>query len=327
MGHQVGVLALLKVRGSVGGIRYYLELKFKANLKAPFVYLMGYPVFRSRAPKEHIEYVVNVFRPDIVIIQAGSPLSSSSHFVQLGVPTGVYLRDVQFDNYGGNPLEQQQILYFANSRFTSSCFKARFGLEAIVIPPIVLPERYKVYSQRKVVLFVNPVPEKGVDLAIRIAEQATEIPFVFLEGWPQVPHSLQTLKRRLRTLKNVHWQSRVQNMRRVYRHAKILLVPSRWQEAWGRVVTEAQISGIPVLASNRGGLTESVGLGGKVLDFKEDASVWVNELRRMWNNHDYYDGMVEASYTHAARKNIEPNYLAQNLVEQLSKHIAASVST
>src|SRR3546814_9881685 len=43
------------------------------------------------------------------------------------------------------------------------------------------------------------------------------------------------------------------DMREVYRRTHTLLVPSQWEEAWGRVATEAQFSGIPVLASDRGG--------------------------------------------------------------------------
>ena len=37
------------------------------------------------------------------------------------------------------------------------------------------------------------------------------------------------------------------DMRSVYAKCRILLAPSVWEEAYGRVVTEAQISGIPVV--------------------------------------------------------------------------------
>ena len=68
-------------------------------------------------------------------------------------------------------------------------------------------------------------------------------------------------------------------MAREYAQARILLVPSVWEEAWGRVVTEAQLSGIPVLASAIGGLPESVGPGGILVPPGSDVEVWDAHLR------------------------------------------------
>ena len=52
------------------------------------------------------------------------------------------------------------------------------------------------------------------------------------------------------------------DMRSVYARSRLVLVPSQCDEAWGRIVTEAQISGVPALASDAGGLPEAVGPGG-----------------------------------------------------------------
>ena len=41
-----------------------------------------------------------------------------------------------------------------------------------------------------------------------------------------------------------------------YQKNHILIVPSLYQEGWGRVAMEAVASGTPVIASNRGALTE-----------------------------------------------------------------------
>lgn len=45
-------------------------------------------------------------------------------------------------------------------------------------------------------------------------------------------------------------------MRAFYGSLQMLIVPSMWFEAWGRVVTEAQLNGIPVIGTDRGGLPE-----------------------------------------------------------------------
>lgn len=47
-------------------------------------------------------------------------------------------------------------------------------------------------------------------------------------------------------------------MEEAWRDIKILLVPSLWFEAWGIVVIEAHLRGIPVIASDAGALTEAM---------------------------------------------------------------------
>lgn len=47
-------------------------------------------------------------------------------------------------------------------------------------------------------------------------------------------------------------------MEEAWRDIKVLLVPSLWFEAWGIVVIEAHLRGIPVLASDAGALTEAM---------------------------------------------------------------------
>lgn len=43
--------------------------------------------------------------------------------------------------------------------------------------------------------------------------------------------------------------------------ARVVLMPSLWEESFGRVAAEAMANGIPVLSSDRGALPETVGAG------------------------------------------------------------------
>jgi glycosyltransferase involved in cell wall biosynthesis len=90
------------------------------------------------------------------------------------------------------------------------------------------------------------------------------------------------------------------DMRKVYGRCKILLAPSTCEEAYGRVATEAQFSGIPVIASNRGGLPEAVGPGGILLG-PEEVDEWVKHVRRLWRDKAYYASLSKAALDYAAR--------------------------
>lgn len=97
-------------------------------------------------------------------------------------------------------------------------------------------------------------------------------------------------------------------MRRIYGKCKILLVPSLCEEAYGRVTSEAQISGIPVAASNRGGLPEAVGTGGVLLDPDSTIDIWAGTLRKIWQDEKYYAELSAAALAYAQRPDLSPAY-------------------
>jgi len=63
-----------------------------------------------------------------------------------------------------------------------------------------------------------------------------------------------------------------QKPEKIYTNIDILIVPSLWNEPFGRVVIEANSYGIPVLASNRGGIPELIenGKNGYIFDINNE---------------------------------------------------------
>ena len=53
-------------------------------------------------------------------------------------------------------------------------------------------------------------------------------------------------------LGNIEWQGPSRDMRAVFARSRVLLMPSVWEESFGRTALEAQLNGLPVLASDRG---------------------------------------------------------------------------
>ncbi|MDE2029984.1 MAG: glycosyltransferase, partial [Alphaproteobacteria bacterium] len=139
------------------------------------------------------------------------------------------------------------------------------------------------------------------DIAIEVARLCPDIPFSFVEAWPLADDDRAELARRLAELPNVTLLLPQKDMRSVYGACKILLAPSVWNEAYGRVATEAQVSGIPVVASNRGGLPEAVGPGGAILDPESPVEIWAEAVRKLWRDEDAYAALSCAARAHAER--------------------------
>ncbi|TIW59462.1 MAG: glycosyltransferase, partial [Mesorhizobium sp.] len=101
--------------------------------------------------------------------------------------------------------------------------------------------------------------------------------------------------------------SRTSDMKTVYGRTKILLAPSKWEEAWGRVASEAHCSGIPVVGSRRGGLPEAIGAGGVVLDYDAPLADWVATVRRLWSDKAEYDRLSAAAQLFSERPQMNPD--------------------
>jgi glycosyltransferase involved in cell wall biosynthesis len=315
-GHDCAVLAHLQGNG-------WLALRNRVAMKLtrrPLVAdsLPGYRVQRAWFPERQVAEALARERPDVALVQSGAPLGMAAALRAAGLPTVVYLRDVEFHELGGDPAALPGVGYLANSGFVAERFRAVYGIEPRVIRPLFRAERYRTERRPREVTFVNPHPLKGIDLAFEITALCPEIPFCFVEGWPMDRAEKAALAARVAAHPNVRLQARTHDMRRVYASTHSLLVPSQWEEAWGRVATEAQFSGIPVLASDRGGLPEAVGPGGRVLPHDAPAAVWAAALREYWNDTEAYLAASEAALAHAQRPEIDPRHQIAALLEILA---------
>ncbi|MDT0576887.1 glycosyltransferase [Croceicoccus sp. F390] len=282
---------------------------------------LGLPVFRAWDPTDTRE-VVSRFRPDVAVVQSGDTVPIARSLDQLGVPVVLYYRHVAFEDMGGNPAELSGAQHVANSRFTAARVQDRFGVTATVIPPLVLAQNYRTTSTRQNVTFINPYPVKGRDLAFDIAQACPDIPFVFCESWDLNLEMRSWINNRLKDLHNVTLKARTSDMKSIYGKARILLAPSLWEEAWGRVATEAQFSGIPVIGSRQGGLPEAIGPGGVTLDATAPLADWVAAVRRLWEDADYYQTLSEAALSHSRRSEIDPEHQTDRLMDVLAKACA-----
>lgn len=267
-------------------------------------------------------YYLDRFKPDLVVLSSGDIRAMIRTCLARGIPTILYWLGVQFHVTEWTIPRSPRISYLANSPFIARMLRATFGLPVTVIPSLVMRSRYLTTSSRERVVFVNPHPMKGSHLAFALARARPSIPFTFVEGWKLPESEERWLRQACAQAANVDLHPRVDDMREIYRFAKVLLAPSACEEGEGRVVTEAQVNGIPVLGSNRGALPESIGAGGIVEDLFAPVERWAAHLDRLWTDSSYYDQLSQAARMHAARPEISEEGVADAFLVHVERFLA-----
>lgn len=243
---------------------------------------LGYLCLRAAAPVQALSLAAAAWDATAIVVQSGTALAPMV-LASLGTgrPTAVYLHNVETHQLRGTLIPDPSLLYLANSDFTAQRWRALCGLSCEVIPPVVRADGYIAGASGSKVLFVNPTPIKGVELMFALAAQCPDIPFLVVESWNLEPNWRAMCRHRAQALGNIEWLAPTDDMRPVYAQSSVLLMPSVWEESFGRTVVEAQLNGLPVLASRRGGLPQNVGEGGLTVDPHAPAHEWVAALRRV----------------------------------------------
>ena len=203
---------------------------------------------------------------DLVFTQLEDSEAIAAATTAAGLPVLIYVHDVEFNWLHHGVPATPLLAFIVPSHFVADRVQARLGVSPTVLPPLIIDDWYRVAKRRpRFITFINPVVEKGVEIALAVAQRLPHRQFLFVESWPLFPRQRTLLESRLHGLRNVRRRRPTLDMRQVYRETALLLMPSQWEEGFGRVALEAQVSGIPVIASAIGGIPEAVAGGGAVL--------------------------------------------------------------
>lgn len=258
--------------------------RFDIHPQQPWVLLeRGSLSIIGLAPEDYYPAVKGLLasmQPDLLVAY----LKGSERLLQMahaaGVPSVHRVFGVGAYNF---PALTPSTRVLANSPVAAQACREQYGYLPEYIYSLVDFGQYQVQDGNpEYVTFINPREKKGLFLFCDIVRLLPDIPFLTVRGWGGgYSEEEEQALAFLRSASNVRLMPAVQDIRPVYARTKILIAPSKWVETFGRVIVEAQLNGIPVVASDRGNLPATTGKGGVILPYGTP-EVWANSIRKLY---------------------------------------------
>ena len=262
----------------------------------------GYPVYRARRFEDAAAKSIAEFRPDAVVCQEPRSWIGSDTFGGFKGIGIILYQHSRHDGFTVVPVPiRERAVYLANSAPTAAFLKTMHGVDSVIVPPVFGIDRFVGLERHdNNVLFVSIQLRKGADIALEIARERPNVSFIFVESWTENPNETAQLRQLAASLPNVRLLPNQPDLRSVFQTTRLLLMPSRSHEGWGRTATEAQLCGIPVLGSSRGQLGSTIGPGGIALDPDAGISLWLQAFDSIWNDEAHYRLLSCRAKNHAA---------------------------
>ena len=233
-----------------------------------------------------LAHEVKEFKPDVVLTSCPEPSCGADDITRMvdtltrfDLPVVLYVHDIE----GTLPLFRKSKSKLAtvvtNSNFMADRIKEIWGVDCEVVYPV--PDWRSVDaggSSGPFITFFNPTPHKGLRVAHSlVTRHLPDRPFLFVEGFmdPEA-HGISLVRSG-----NLIHARRSPDVATIYLMTRTLIVPSQWKEPFGRVAIEAMYNRIPVIASRTGGLVESVGNGGILINDFARADRWADAIKRL----------------------------------------------
>jgi surfactin synthase thioesterase subunit/glycosyltransferase involved in cell wall biosynthesis len=143
------------------------------------------------------------------------------------------------------------------SRYVADYIRKHAGIDAVHVPISLIeredwPEIGRFDNQ--FTTLVNPCAVKGIDIFLALADAFPQTAFAAVPMWG----TNQRDQAALRARPNVTVLEPVDDVNALLARTRVLLVPSLWAEARSRMVIEAMLRGVPVMASDVGGIPEAM---------------------------------------------------------------------
>ncbi len=249
----------------------------------------GYRTFRSEDVGNSVKHALEGFSPDVVVfMEIGDwvldlPLDLNRQAVVC------YQHNIHNDLKTLPDTFKQNFRFVANSEFTRHVLSL-LKIRSAVVPPIFGIADYRGVEpfERKYAVFVCLQERKGFEIAYQLARYRPEREFLFVDSWGRSEEAVE----KAHSLDNVRLIKNQPDLVGIFVRARVLLMPSLRTETWGLTASEAQVSKVPVLASNGGNLENTVGQGGVIVPLSLELGYWYRAFDLFYED-DFYDHICE----------------------------------
>ncbi|GIW21080.1 MAG: hypothetical protein KatS3mg068_0087 [Candidatus Sericytochromatia bacterium] len=222
------------------------------------------------------------------------------YFAYLGIIKPWTIGDNEVLNY----ILKQKYIY-VSSKFMINYFDKTWNKNVLLFTEFINKENYlpkDYYEGEKYITFINPIKEKGLNIFLKIANIMKDKFFLVIGSW-SIDDEYKKNVELLKKISNVIVYNPSCDMSKIYQKTKILLMPSIQEEGFGRVIIEACMNKIPVIASNRGAIPEILNNKGIIIDIdKNNLYDWINSINEVENNYSIFSEKAFENYLFYEKK-------------------------
>lgn len=309
--------------------------------------------------RKYFSDLIAARRPDVIIASTDDPaqmllepaLRSQARVIYLARATLAlpFGPDCAFPSAANTDTLRRAAAVVGVSRYVADYIRRWSGIEAAHVPISLLePGPYPPLGrfENEFVTMVNPCAVKGISIFLALAARLPGVRFAAVPLWGTNARDIEALARHT----NIKLLPPVDSIGELWARTRVLVVPSLWAEARSRIVVEAMLHGVPVIAGNVGGIPEAK-LG---VDYllpvraiekyqervddqmvpvaevpEQDIGPWHDALQRLLSNRGHYEHLSHASrkaaLDYAEHLSVEP--FERLLQEVPSRPAAAQAAT
>lgn len=286
-----------------------------------WIFDCGYRAIAENDVEGSFDEYLAEYQPDVVWSTGFNSLPLLQRARQSGCGALWYIQDCRPELHDLQTAGSQNIEIIACSDFIKQRMKKLASVESTTVYPLIDYRDYLVKdNSKKYVTFINPRPVKGYETFLKIAGRSPDVEFLVVEAWP-LGENFSAVEQQLGCLPNVTFMPQTTDVRKVFSQTKILLVPSVVEDAAPRVIREAQINGIPVIGSRRGGIAEITGEGGLIIDDYENAASWASVIHTLINDAARMETLSMLALENARREDFSENEIMQHFKQACHRAI------